>query len=256
MAMKFYLPLFSLLIVFYSCTKSPAPSTNTPNTSDSSISAQINGVEWGTNNITLIKDTFTNTLTAFIGNGSGTTMQIGIFTNPAFSTGTYNFRPAGIDSTVPGSVVFSSFTALDYSSTTRLSWNTQQEVNMNSYEIERSFNGVDFSAIGNVQATGNNNTGTNNYSFIDQSPIPGENYYRIKAIAENGNVEYTSVTVVHFSIQPATAFYNSIPGSNGNIIIVSNDTTNHITTGTFEFDCVDSTNQLIQIRNGKFNIHY
>jgi len=257
--MKLCLPLFFLLLVFYSCTKKPAPSTTTNNnTSDSSISAQINGVEWATNNITPIRDTFTNGLIAVIGNGAGTSLQIGIFTNPAFDTGTYNFRPAGVDSTGNGSVLFSSFRAISNSLTVQLNWSTQQEVNINSYKIERSHDGVNFALIGNVQPIGNNNntTALNNYSFIDQAPEPGENYYRIIAVAANGNQEYSFIAAVSFSSQPATAFYNSIPGSNGNIIIISNDTTNHIITGTFEFDCVDSSNQLIQIRNGKFNIHY
>ena len=61
----------------------------------------------------------------------------------------------------------------------KLTWATSQEQNSNSFIIERSRDGVNFSPIGTVQAAGNSNT-TRNYSFIDPLPVKGINHYRLR----------------------------------------------------------------------------
>jgi hypothetical protein len=246
--MKSYLALFSFLVILSSCSKNPVPSTNI-NNSDSSMSALINGVEWGTNNISTINDSLSNNLIAIVGNGAGT-IKLSVITFPAFDSGSYNFRPANIDSNSTG--LLTTLSAQSLSSGVRISWAVTNGNDLSHFILQRSTDGVNFTEIGTVQVS---NSATN-YSFEDIMPAPLD-YYRIEMVATNGEIEYSSIVVAHFSSNNfAEAFYNGIPGSNGNITIVSNDAVNRIITGTFSFDCVNSSNQLIFIRNGKFNIHY
>jgi len=72
-----------------------------------------------------------------------------------------------------------------------LNWSTQNEINNDYFEIERSSNGNSFSKIGNANAlTGN---GELHYSFTDNIPLNGYNYYRIKQVDKEGNYQYSSI---------------------------------------------------------------
>ncbi|MFN0081472.1 MAG: hypothetical protein ACKVOM_03055, partial [Ferruginibacter sp.] len=92
--------------------------------------------------------------------------------------------------------------------TNTIKWNTANEINISSYHIERSINGISFSAIGTMAATGNNGN-SSAYSFVDAAPLAGVNYYRAKAISTNGQVQYSAIVKVvdnkvkpQFTIQP------------------------------------------------------
>jgi len=63
----------------------------------------------------------------------------------------------------------------------RVSWNTASEINITNFVVEKSFDGKEFFAIGNLEAT---NQGS--YSIYDNEPKIGNNYYRLR-IEENNN---------------------------------------------------------------------
>lgn len=93
----------------------------------------------------------------------------------------------GIGSTgVPLPVLFSRFDAAADGCKALLNWSTAMEQNNDHFEIERSTDGRSFSVIGKVQAAVNS-TEPKDYSFIDEHPVSGMNYYRIAQIdADNG----------------------------------------------------------------------
>lgn len=64
---------------------------------------------------------------------------------------------------------------------------------MDRYIVERSNTLNEFSAIGNVIAE--NKT---NYTFIDNEPINGNNFYIIKAIDKNNVIQYSNVIMISF----------------------------------------------------------
>lgn len=71
-------------------------------------------------------------------------------------------------------------------------WTTSVETNLSHFEIERSFDGLNFKYLGTVEA--NNNLGQNSYQFIDVSAMEKTNtgqtiYYQLKIIDKNGDVE-------------------------------------------------------------------
>lgn len=70
-----------------------------------------------------------------------------------------------------------------------LQWATLVEENNAYMAIERSANGLDFKAI--TQINGNGTTYTpQSYSFFDQQPLPGINYYRLKQVDFDGTFTY------------------------------------------------------------------
>lgn len=62
--------------------------------------------------------------------------------------------------------------------TVKLTWSTAMEVNNNHFTLERSSDALHYVAIGTVPGKGDNNQPLN-YSFTDQSPEQGSNYYRL-----------------------------------------------------------------------------
>jgi len=59
-------------------------------------------------------------------------------------------------------------------------------------EIQRSANGTSFETIDQVNPKGGLNT-ISNYKALDQSPLRGLSYYRLKMIDEDGSFEYSPI---------------------------------------------------------------
>ncbi len=70
-----------------------------------------------------------------------------------------------------------------------LTWKTSQEINSQSFEIERSSDALDYTIIGKLEALGNSQTGKT-YQFTDSNPIEGINYYRLKQIDLDKKINY------------------------------------------------------------------
>jgi uncharacterized delta-60 repeat protein/uncharacterized repeat protein (TIGR01451 family) len=92
------------------------------------------------------------------------------------------------------------FTAKRSGRTNVLQWLTNNEINLDRFEIERSENGATFTRIGSVKA------GVNKYTFTDNTPAKTINYYRLKMLDKDGKFEYSAVRTVNNS----SSFYVSI----------------------------------------------
>lgn len=89
----------------------------------------------------------------------------------------------------PAPVKLVSFTASKKNNTVLLNWKTVSEENTNSFHIERSTNGKDFTNIGVVTAAGNSSA-EQYYSFIDANPTI-MNFYRLQTIDKDGKFTYS-----------------------------------------------------------------
>ncbi|MBS1664757.1 MAG: T9SS type A sorting domain-containing protein, partial [Bacteroidetes bacterium] len=89
------------------------------------------------------------------------------------------------------------FTAVRQDATAKLAWTTTSENNSASFQIERSGDNKTFTAIGTVAAQGNTSS-TTRYSFIDEAPLSGNNYYRLKQIDIDGKSTYSRIVVLSF----------------------------------------------------------
>lgn len=102
-------------------------------------------------------------------------------------------------------VKFIGFTLTGQNNNVLIQWSTSEEVNADTYEVERSTNGVTWSAIAYVPATGNSSA-VNNYSYTDKNNSAAIVYYRIKEIDLGGKETYTSIK----SIRPGASLAKEI----------------------------------------------
>ena len=79
-----------------------------------------------------------------------------------------------------------------------LKWSTASEVNNNYFEVERSMDGITFSAMGRVAAGANANA-PQHYSFNNSKTLQGNNYYRLKQVDRDGNMRYSAIVKVSIS---------------------------------------------------------
>ncbi len=77
----------------------------------------------------------------------------------------------------------------------QLDWGTAQETNLETFEIERSDDGYRWLSLTEVTAAGNT-TSNRDYAFFDKQPLTGANYYRLKALSSDGQVDISPVVVV------------------------------------------------------------
>jgi hypothetical protein len=99
----------------------------------------------------------------------------------------------------PLPVNFTTFTATAQDYQALLQWQTAQEQNSRDYTIERSPDGIHYSAIGSVPAAGNSSL-PSNYSFVDPAPLNGPNYYRLKESDLDGKFMYSGIRTLNFSL--------------------------------------------------------
>jgi hypothetical protein len=100
----------------------------------------------------------------------------------------------------------------------QVDWTAKTELDMDRYELERSFNGTNFSRINTTTAIGTSTVAVN-YGWLDANPQTGANFYRIKAIDKSGQVKYTNVVSVNFGkANPAiTVNPNPVSGNHFNL---------------------------------------
>jgi len=77
----------------------------------------------------------------------------------------------------------------------QLAWTTASEINNKGFDIERSFDGKNFTNIGFVKGTGTSNN-TNKYSFIDANANGFEVYYRLKQMDFDGKFSYSNIVKI------------------------------------------------------------
>ena len=76
-----------------------------------------------------------------------------------------------------------------------LTWVTDNEIDNDRFEIERSFDGRSFEVIGTETPLNNLNV-ENTYEFVDRQPQFGANYYRIRQVDFDGQSTTTEIIVV------------------------------------------------------------
>ena len=92
-------------------------------------------------------------------------------------------------------VDFTKFNATNRTNRVKLAWQTASEINNDRFEIERSTDAVRYETIGAVKGNGNS-LKLNDYTFEDESPLTGINYYRLKQIDIDGRFEYSDMVSV------------------------------------------------------------
>jgi hypothetical protein len=108
----------------------------------------------------------------------------------SFSPFTFGYGPLAI---LP--VNFGTVKATQQSNTIKVEWNNLTETDVTYYSVERSADGRNFTAVGQVNARLNNG-GKADYTFIDVNPFSGINYYRIRSLETTGKSKYSIIVKV------------------------------------------------------------
>ena len=114
-------------------------------------------------------------------------------------------------------VLLSNVRAYEKNTGIQIEWTTQQEINIERYEVERSENGQQFIKLGTVQALGNSST--MNYKLFDPAPFKGSNFYRVKIIegVQSSFSQVVKVTMGAGLIKSMIIYPNPVDGNNINI---------------------------------------
>ncbi len=97
-------------------------------------------------------------------------------------------------------VEFSKFEVHKQDQSVSLEWETVSETNNLGFEIERSSNGQSWDIIDFVEGNGTT-TAINQYTFIDNRPLNGHNYYRLKQIDLDQQFSYSDIKEAMFLSQ-------------------------------------------------------
>jgi hypothetical protein len=105
-----------------------------------------------------------------------------------------------------------------------VNWKVLTETDVETYVIERSSNGTNFTQVGTVTARGNSQ-----YNFPDASPLQGNSFYRIKAVHNNGQALYSSILrIANNNERAALSVYpNPVVGKNVNLQFINLDKENY-----------------------------
>jgi hypothetical protein len=90
-------------------------------------------------------------------------------------------------------VTFVSLKAYNKNADIAVEWKVENESNMKHYEVEKATDGINFTKMMTLAAI---NTGATGYSWLDQHPNVGYNYYRIRSVDVQGKANYTQVVKV------------------------------------------------------------
>ncbi len=113
---------------------------------------------------------------------------------PIYNLVNYSSGQATTSSALPVKLLF--FKAQSIEGHIRLQWATSLEISHDRFELERSSDGIRFSRIAVLPATGGLSGDTTQYNYLD--PVPGGTYYyRLKQLDRNGYTDYSETLVVH-----------------------------------------------------------
>lgn len=127
--------------------------------------------------------------------GSGTWTYTGSWANSGTVNGeTGDLGASPIDlSALP--VELTKFSVIDNGDFNQVIWQTSSEVNNDYFEVQKSYDGGNFSMIEVVQGAGNS-IEIIDYNYFDYSKSSGDAYYRLKQVDFNGDFEYSNIVLV------------------------------------------------------------
>jgi hypothetical protein len=112
--------------------------------------------------------------------------------NNTFSINDFTFQGTAV---LPVELI--EFKAIATPDASTLKFTTASESNNSHFEIERSADSRNFTKIGEITGAGTTHQ-THVYQFIDERPMKGINYYRLKQVDFDGSIDYSKVVSIRF----------------------------------------------------------
>ncbi|MFM8433386.1 MAG: T9SS type A sorting domain-containing protein, partial [Bacteroidota bacterium] len=137
--------------------------------------------------------------------GFGTGMTNGIGTISAFSVRDFNNLIITANNVLLP-VQLLDFQARGINGKVKLDWATSTEINNDFFTVEKSRDGTEFQAVGEIDGAGNSSH-LIRYTTEDATPFPGTSYYRLRQTDFDGKYSYSETRVVNIksgTIRPVT----------------------------------------------------
>ncbi len=90
-----------------------------------------------------------------------------------------------------------------------LSWSTSMETNSDYFEIQRSSNGKQWSALAQIESNGESKT-LKTYTYTDVTPLHGQNLYRLKMVDNDGSYTFSQMKSLSFNLNLASVYPNPV----------------------------------------------
>ena len=113
------------------------------------------------------------------------------FWNYGGGTGTFSICVMNIPTPLPLHLL--SFSGHSAGTEHLIAWQTADELNTSYFDVERSADGISFSLLTRIPASG---TGNHSYSARDRQPLEGRNYYRLRSTDQDGKFTYSNIIVL------------------------------------------------------------
>ena len=126
-------------------------------------------------------DKYLDKMTSISNDGTNYAIQINKNDVASFGTNRFEILLAPV-TTLP--VVLTDFSAARTNAGVALSWNTSSETNNSHFEVLRAGEDQKFISIGSVSAKS-----SGNYSWLDKSPLMGNNYYKLLQVDNDGTAK-------------------------------------------------------------------
>ena len=164
----------------------------------------------------------------------------GICPNGLIWTGPTTESPGSVNaSQLPVELLY--FDAKESNQMSILSWSTATEENNAYFDVQRSTDGENFETIGTVEGAGTNYD-VQEYSFIDESPVNGLNYYRLRQVDFDGQFEnHRIVSVMMNGTKQDIQVYPNPTRGELNIVLP--------TTGENTIQIIDITGKIVRSYN-------
>jgi acid phosphatase type 7 len=146
--------------------------------------------------------------------------------------------------TLPVSLV--SFDARLINEKVQLTWVTAMESNNDFFTIERSVNGIDYTAIGIADGAGNSTVVTS-YLFTDAAPAPGISYYRLSQHNYDNRKEYLGIKRIE-NISSRDFDVKALSGFSGKLVLQINTSGS----GWYHFSVYDMVGR--KMKDGSLNL--
>ncbi len=130
----------------------------------------------------------------------GTTYSVALTTGTATTTALALAATTGANSPAP--VKLNYFTAQSGKSSNLINWASASETGFDKFYIQKSTDAKVFENIGIIESKG-----SGSYSFEDNNPILGQNYYRLKMQDLDGSLEFSKIVSVNFITETLMEIY-------------------------------------------------
>ena len=119
-------------------------------------------------------------------------------------------------------VELKNFTAKLRGDITELDWQTATEENNDHFIVERGSDNRLYEGIGLIKGTGNSRQ-TITYRFVDENPLTGTSFYRLKQVDTNGKHSYSNVVSVTRQVsKTAVQVYPTVTENTIQILLPAN----------------------------------